>query len=59
MCCDDLQKQIAELQYTLFQQQKHIDNIEQQLVLLTKELDTVRFEGCWRYHENSTHEHKK
>lgn len=59
MSCDDLQKQIDDLKSEINKQQKHIDSLEQKLVLLTKELDTIRFEGCWRYHQDSNHGHKK
>jgi len=59
MCCADLQKQIADLKSEINKQQKHIDSLEQKLVLLTKDLDTIRFEGCWRYHADPNHEHKK
>lgn len=59
MSCEKLQEQINKLKDEIQSQQKHIDTLEQKLVLLTKELDTIRLEGCWRFYEDSDHRHKK
>jgi len=45
------------LEYQVTQLTKQVEQLEQELALLKNELSTIRFEGCWKYHEDPHHRH--
>lgn len=48
-----------ELMETLVVWEEELDNqIQQELTLLQNDLNTIKMEGCWRFHENPEHTHK-
>ena len=59
MSDEELQNQLSKLQKQIHEQQKHIDELGQNIALLHDKIDTLKFEGCWRYYENPNHEHRR
>lgn len=53
------QMSLYELMETLAVWEEELDNqIQQELTLLQNDLNTIKMEGCWRFHENPEHTHK-
>ena len=47
-----VQEQIWELE-------RKVEELQMENTLLRNDLNTIKMEGCWRFVEDSKHEHKK
>ena len=56
---DELKRKITELETHVKNQNEIIGNLMMEITLLKNDLETIKQEGCWRFVENSYHQHKK
>ena len=55
---DNIQQDVWELEHTVQEQQKTIEELQMALTLLTNDLNTIKMEGCWRFVEDKNHKHE-
>lgn len=53
-----LQEQIYDLVSDVRELQYRLDQLQMENELLRNDLNTIKHEGCWRFHEDPNHVHK-
>ena len=47
------------MQEQIYALKNETDELRMEMSLLRQEVNRIKSEGCWRFYENSDHEHKK
>ena len=57
---DDFVKdyQLEWVQEQIWELERKVEKLQMENTLLRNDLDIIKTEGCWRFHENPNHEHK-